>query len=189
MKTHMMAVCLGLASLAGVLSLESSAQAQTNQIIIRKVDTRDIKNLNISISYTINGTPYVDWETLTSATQSWNQNVYVVLRQATATWDGSEYVGDFVHEVSTGSCSSNCYIQIDKTDTRAISNVVVSLGFSVDGAPHWDYEATTFNLSYPGSLSSQWLDLDANDPVYHPTTWDGTQWVGNMLYIQTEPPH
>jgi alpha-galactosidase len=60
---------------------------------IHKVDGRTVTNLRVSVDFKINGAPHYDYEDVAALTGSIN----LVLNGNGGRWDGSKWVGDFLH--------------------------------------------------------------------------------------------
>jgi hypothetical protein len=67
----------------------------------------------------------------------------------------------------------------EKTDPRVVADVVVEVWFKINGAQHYDFEATQFG----GECGYQVLKIHADGRG----SWNGTQWVGDMLYTDPDP--
>jgi hypothetical protein len=71
----------------------------TPVITITNTDTREIDNLRLSANFLINGQPYYDYEDH----GTFNQVGVDGLSGENGTWNGSQWVGNFLHSESSQS--------------------------------------------------------------------------------------
>ena len=69
------------------------------KIAITNTDSRQIDNLRLSITFLINGQPHYDYEDHGTFNQVGVDRVYAY----GGTWNGSQWVGDFLHTESSQS--------------------------------------------------------------------------------------
>jgi hypothetical protein len=74
------------------LYVQSSA-AGSKVFTINKVDTRSITNLRIEVNFDINGAPHYDYHDV----GNFAGTISLILNASGGTWDGSKWVGDFLH--------------------------------------------------------------------------------------------
>jgi len=157
------------------------------KIAITNTDKRQIDNLRLSVTFLINGQPHYDYEDHGTFNQVCVDRVYAY----GGNWNGSQWVGDFLHTESSQSTqaflqtlnkaeaqtgydpSDNTVlpnITIVNEEPRAITGLRVTADFTINGQPHYDYEDIgTFDRHYI-------LELNAMNG-----TWNGSKWVGNFL--------
>jgi alpha-galactosidase len=164
----------------------------TPKIAITNTDTREIDNLRLSVTFLINGQPYYDYEDQ----GTFNRVVNDGLSGENGTWNGSQWVGNFLHTENSQSTgyvydqTTKAYFNADPTgfdapgpvspqitilneDTRAITGLRVTADFTINGQPYTDYEDIgPFDRTYGLVLNGE------------NGTWDGTKWVGNFLSTQ-----
>jgi alpha-galactosidase len=70
-----------------------SARGGAKTVTIHKVDGRAVTNLRVSVNFKINGSPHYDYEDVGNLSGLTN----LVLNGNGGTWDGSKWVGDFLH--------------------------------------------------------------------------------------------
>ena len=161
----------------------------TPKIAIVKTDTREIDNLRLSVTFLINGQPYYDYEDHGTFNQVCVDRVYAYGGK----WNGSQWIGDFLHTESSQSTGAvlralnqaeaqSGYdpwppdgvilpnITIVKQEPRAITGLRVAADFTINGQPYTDYEDIgNFDRHYI-------LELNGMNG-----SWNGTKWVGNFL--------
>jgi hypothetical protein len=160
------------------------------KIAITNTDKRQIDNLRLSVKFMINGQPHFDYEDHGTFNQVCVDRVYAY----NGKWDGSQWVGDFLHTQS--SQSTGAFLQtlrqaeaqtgydpwppqdesilpnitIVNEEPRAITGLRVTAEFTINGQPYIDYEDIgNFDRHYI-------LELNGMNG-----TWNGSKWVGNFL--------
>jgi hypothetical protein len=159
------------------------------KIAITNTDKRQIDNLKLSVTFLINGQPYYDYEDHGTFNQVCVDRVYAYGGE----WNGSQWVGDFLH--SESSQSTQAFLQtlrqaeaqanydpwppddtilpnitIVNEEPRAITGLRVTADFTINGQPYTDYEDIgNFDRHYI-------LELNGMNG-----SWNGTKWVGNFL--------
>jgi hypothetical protein len=161
----------------------------TPVVVITNTDTREIDNLRLSANFLVNGEPYYDYEDH----GTFNQVSVDGLSGENGTWNGSQWVGNFLHseknqstgavlralnqaEAQTGNDpwppDDNILpnITIMNEDGRSITGLRITASFTIAGQPYIDYEDIgNFDRHYI-------LELNGENG-----TWDGVHWVGNFL--------
>jgi hypothetical protein len=159
------------------------------KIAITNTDKRQIDNLRLSVTFFINGQPYYDYEDHGTFNQVCVDRVYAYGGK----WNGSQWVGDFLHTESSQSTGAVLRalnqaeaqanydpwppdgiilpnITIVNEEPRAITGVRVTADFTINGQAYTDYEDIgPFDRHYC-------LELNGMNG-----RWDGSKWVGNFL--------
>lgn len=173
-------------------SLEPVAVTDTSPKIAitkSKNESREIDNLRLSVTFLINGQPYYDYEDHGTFNQVCIDRVYAYGGK----WNGSQWVGDFLHTESSQSTGAVLRalnqaeaqanydpwppdgiivpnITIVNEEPRAITGVRVTADFTINGQAYTDYEDIgPFDRHYC-------LELNGMNG-----RWDGSKWVGNFL--------
>ena len=157
------------------------------KIAITNTDKRQIDNLRLSVTFLINGQPHYDYEDHGTFNQVCVDRVYAYGGK----WNGSQWVGDFLHTES--SQSTQAFLQTlnkaeaqtgyDPSDNTVLPNITivneeprpitglrVTADFTINGQPYTDYEDI-------GNFDRHYI-LELNGMG---GTWNGTKWVGNFL--------
>src|SRR5215467_14882314 len=159
------------------------------KIAITNTDKRQIDNLKLSVTFLINGQPYYDYEDHGTFNQVCVDRVYAYGGK----WNGSQWVGDFLHTESSQSTGAVLRalnqaeaqtgydpwppdgvilpnITIVNEEPRPITGLRVTADFTINGQPYYDYEDIgNFDRHY-------FLELNGMNG-----TWNGSKWVGNFL--------
>lgn len=175
--SRMLKFLLALITLLAANLASAATSNPTKSLRLNKVDPRAFSDVTVAVSYYVAGQQYYDYEVI----GSWNKLYSLEIRQAAGTL-GSDgvYFGDFLHTTSSGAtCTSNCKIFIEKTDTRTMTNVMVHISFVINGYMHFDAEV----VGMPGAPAFTFgedfledLNVDARN-----ATWDGNTFRGNLL--------
>jgi hypothetical protein len=159
------------------------------KIAITNTDKRQIDNLQLSVTFYINGQLYYDYENHGTFNQVCVDGVYAYGGK----WNGSQWVGDFLHTESSQSTQAFLRtlrqaeaqanydpwppddtilpnITIVNEEPRAITGMRVQADFTINGQQYTDYEDIgNFDREY-------YLELNGMNG-----RWDGSKWVGNFL--------
>lgn len=161
---RLLTLCALIATVGLTVAPVASAQGSGAQIIIANTDTQTIANLRVSARFTTSGAQHFDFEDH----GTFDRTINDALSGQNGTWDGSQYTGNFLALQS--SAAGNKLLTITKTDTRAFTNLRLTVDFTVNGAPHTDFEDIA---DVSGTTN---FILNSADG-----TWDGTKWIGNFL--------
>ena len=168
----------------------STGTAAAPVITITNTDKRQIDNLRLSATFLINGQPYYDYEDH----GTFNQVGVDGLSGENGKWNGSQWVGNFLHSESSQSTGAFLRtlnqaeaqtgydpwppqdepilpnITIVNEDGRGITGLRVTADFTINGQPYTDYEDIgPFDRHY-------FLELNGMNG-----SWNGSKWVGNFL--------
>ncbi len=187
-KLQRLRVAFGI--LAAVLVTASTGLASTPSstplkgVIIQKLDPRAITDVTVEVTYDIAGQQYYDYENI----GTWNQDYNLVIQQTAGTFNGTEFVGNFLATQGSSACSSPCRINITQTDSRTITNLRIDFWMIAAGYVHHDYEYTELPAAGTptyGEASDDFVTLDMNATIPG-LTFDGSEWVGNFLYTPAQ---
>jgi hypothetical protein len=140
------------------------------EIFINVVDPRTISNMRLSVNFDINGNAHTDWEDLGTI----DSDIYTNLYAQGMTWNGSAWVGNMLYYNYTDPNVSAHDIRLFKIDERPITNLRVTVNFTINGACHTDYEDIGNWNTGDGDTT---LTLDARGG-----TFNGQCWVGDFLH-------
>jgi hypothetical protein len=167
------------------------------KIAITNTDKREIDNLRLSVTFYINGQPYYDYEDHGTFNQVCVDRVYAYGGK----WNGSQWVGDFLHKES--SQSTGAFLQ---ALNQAVEQASVQTGGNED---NWANKGdgpilpniTIVNeepraitgmrvqadFTINGQPYTDYEDIGNFDRQYYLELngmngrWDGSKWVGNFL--------
>jgi hypothetical protein len=167
------------------------------KIAITNTDKRQIDNLRLSVTFYINDQPYYDYEDHGTFNQVCVDRVYAYGGK----WNGSQWVGDFLHKES--SQSTQAFLQ---TLNQAVEQASVQTGGNED---NWANKGdgpilpniTIVNeepraitgmrvqadFTINGQQYTDYEDIGNFDREYYLELngmngrWDGSKWVGNFL--------
>jgi hypothetical protein len=167
------------------------------KIAITNTDKRQIDNLRLSVTFLINGAPYYDYEDHGTFNQVCVDRVYAYGGK----WNGSQWVGDFLHTES--SQSTGAFLQ---ALNQAVEQASVQTGGNED---NWANKGdgpilpniTIVNeepraitgmrvqadFTINGQQHTDYEDIGNFDRYYYLELngmngrWDGSKWVGNFL--------
>jgi hypothetical protein len=167
------------------------------KISINNTDTRQIDNLRLSANFLVNGQPYYDYEDH----GTFNQVGVDGLSGENGEWNGSQWVGDFLHTKS--SQSTQAFLQ---TLNQALAQVSVQTGGNED---NWAATGNgpifpnitivnedargitglriTAEFTIDGQPHIDYEDIGNFDRHYFLElngmngSWNGSKWVGNFL--------
>ena len=168
------------------------------KIAITNTDKRQIDNLKLSVTFYINGQPYYDYEDHGTFNQVCVDHVYAWGGK----WNGSQWVGDFLHTESRQS--TQAFLQ---TLNQAVAQASVQTGGNEDnwankgdGGPilpnitivNEEPRAITgmrvqADFTINGQQHTDYEDIGNFDRHYFlelngmNDSWNGTKWVGNFL--------
>jgi len=170
------------------------------KIAITNTDKRQIDNLKLSVTFYINGQPYYDYEDHGTFNQVGVDRLYAYGGK----WNGSQWVGDFLHTES--SQSKQAFLQ---TLNQAVAQASVQTGGNEDnwankgdGGPilpnitivNEEPRAITgmrvqADFTINGQQHTDYEDIGNFDRCYYLELnamngngrWDGSKWVGNFL--------
>ena len=170
------------------------------KIAITNTDKRQIDNLKLSVTFYINGQPYYDYEDHGTFNQVCVDHVYAWGGK----WNGSQWVGDFLHTESRQS--TQAFLQ---TLNQAVAQASVQTGGNEDnwankgdGGPilpnitivNEEPRAITgmrvqADFTINGQQHTDYEDIGNFDRCYYLELnamngngrWDGSKWVGNFL--------
>jgi hypothetical protein len=173
--------------------------ATAPKITISNTDKRQIDNLRLSANFLINGQPYFDYEDH----GTFNQVGVDDLSGWNGKWNGSQWVGDFLH--TKRSQSTQAFLQTLK---QALEQTSVQTGGNEDNWADWDASngpilpnitivneddrgitglRITAEFTIDGQPYTDYEDIGNFDRHYFLElngmngSWNGSKWVGNFL--------
>ncbi len=175
----------------------STGTAAAPKITINNTDKRQIDNLRLSANFLVNGQPYYDYEDH----GTFNQVGVDGLSGENGKWNGSQWVGNFLHTES--SQSTQAFLQ---TLNQALTQVSVQTGGNED---NWADTGNgpilpnitivnedgrgitglrvTADFTINGQPYTDYEDIGNFDRHYflelngENGSWNGSKWVGNFL--------
>jgi alpha-galactosidase len=135
------------------------------KITITNTDSRAITDLTVTTDFQVTGNPHTDWETV----GNFDKTLGLDLDGERGSFNGTAYTGDFLY--SQTSASGAKVLTINKVDSRALTNLRITVTFNVNGQPHMDYEDVG---TFSGNVN---LTLNAFGG-----TLSGSTWVGDFLH-------
>lgn len=157
--------------LASLLTIASSASAEQPMFAIHNVEAREVSDIQITVSFKINGEPHTDYEFV----GDFRSGKVLALDGRNGTFDteSGRWVGDFLYTESDNGGFSD-YILVQRRDPRSITDVCVEIFARIDGAAHVDYEcdvtSTTTHLHFnaEGGTFNSALDRWEGDFLFVP---------------------
>lgn len=178
-------ICAGALILAG---LGVSSPGNAASIIIEKTDTRAMSDLQCSLEFNYNNNNYYDWQNVGGVFPSSTEIRWgVSVQNPSHVWSctGGQCRGDGVYAEAQYNTSGqrliiakeddpNCYQDPFPSDSG--HNIRVQCWFSINGAPHYDWEDfSSSEMPWCGGNDIRLILNGCNG------SWNGSQWVGDFL--------
>lgn len=162
----------------------------SDDIIIRKADSRTITDLQVSVDYdipTASRPTHQDWEQVFGAGVAWTKDRKLEIADTSGTYADGVWTGDFLKLASSqpSSCNSQgCLVSIKKKEPRPITGMTVYVWFKVNGEWHHDWQDGSFGQSL--NCGGEHLVLKGEGGTWdsscqNPSGGQGC-WTGDFLY-------